>query len=683
MKKIRLHGLQGRSLSLRLDPGGRPSTIDDQARSVSVVCATEQPVQVLDWERWEMVDEVLLMSGAVVPETRQVPLLDSHMRGSTASVFGSVRELTVSGAELIGRAYFAADPGVESTWGKVRDGHITDFSVGYRIETDGAVWVPAGQSAVIEGRTFAGPVRVVTRWRVKELSVCPIGADDKAKARAAAIEPLAGLIPEPQRKETAMDKRLRAFLERRGLATDATEEQAWEFLSRMEAEEQEGAGTGGQAAAGQRQEQQPAPDMNAAIAAERARVAEITALGRRFDCPDLVTALVADGKSVDEARAAVLEAVDTRRRDQPPPEVGFRVASVGVDEREKFRDAAVHAICLRGAVPVASPAPGSGELAGFSMRELARHALMLSGQPMNGGPMEMLGRALTSTDLPVILGNAANTSLFAGFAAAEETWSTWCGTGSAPDFKEQTLAMLSEGDDLDEISESQPYRYGAVSDAKETYRVVTYGKLFAITRQAMINDEIGALTAIPMARGMDAARKVGDLPYAVLTANSAMRDNVALFHAGHGNLGTAGAPSSDTIAQAIKLMKLQKDIGGKRRINIRAQFFIAPVTLEGAAEVFFNSTQFAGTSEAATRVNPYAGTRFTRVYEPRLDDSSATAYYLAGPQGQTVTVFFLGGQQTPYLETKTGWTVDGIEYKVRIDAGAKAVDWRGMVKNAG
>ena len=45
--------------------------------------------------------------------------------------------------------------------------------------------------------------------------------------------------------------------------------------------------------------------------------------------------------------------------------------------------------------------------------------------------------------------------------------------------------------------------------------------------------------------------------------------------------------------------------------------------------------------------------------------------------------FFLNGIQTPYMETKQGWTVDGVEYKVRIDAGAKAMDWRGLVKNAG
>ena len=93
--------------------------------------------------------------------------------------------------------------------------------------------------------------------------------------------------------------------------------------------------------------------------------------------------------------------------------------------------------------------------------------------------------------------------------------------------------------------------------------------------------------------------------------------------------------------------------------------------------------QYASDNKAATRNNPYAGTYFTRVYEARLDDDSATAYYFAAAKGKTVKVFFLNGIQTPFMETKAGWTVDGVEYKVRIDAGAKAMDWKGLVKNAG
>lgn len=672
---------QYRSLSLRLSQDNRPASLDVDSRSLEVVCATENRVRVFDWERYEPIDEILLMSGCRIPENRQVPLLDTHSRYSTSSVIGSCRDLRVSNGELLGRSYFADDPGVESTWGKVRDGHITDVSVGYSI--DEAAWVPDGELAIIDGRTYEGPVRLVTRWTIKELSVCPIGADEFAKARAEAQgagrekpgqTPMAEGNPEPQIKDNAMDKRLRAFLEGRGLPTTATEDEAWEHFRKLDI---------------QTTPADAADVVKQAITDERERFAEISAMGARFDCTELATEMISTGVTVDQARAKVLAHVEEQRRTAPAPEPGFRIAT-GADERDKFRSAAEDAILIRAGVArlVEKPAAGAHDLTGYSLREMARHALMLANQPVGGNVMEMLGRAMTTGDLPNILANVANKSLFAGYETAPETWATWCDTGSAPDFKANTIAMLGEADSLDQVTEEQPYRYGVMADAKETFTLATYGKLFAITRQTLINDDLGALTSVPMAHGEAAARKVGDLPYAVLTANAAMRDGVALFASGHGNVGTSANIGEGSIAEAIKLMKLQKDLQAKRRLNIRAEYLIAPVTLEGASEIFFSSTNFSAgaantTAVGSTRINPYAGNRFTRVYDARLDDTSTAVWYLAGPKGKTITVFFLNGQQLPYMETRQGWSVDGVEYKVRIDAAAKAVDWKALVSNAG
>lgn len=660
-----------RSLALRLQGSG-PVTMDTETRSLEVTCASENRVRVFDYERWEVIEEILLMSGCTMPESRQIPLLDTHERNSTASVIGSCRNLQATPTQLVGRAYFAADPGAESAWAKTRDGHITDFSVGYSV--DAAIWVQEGETAVIDGRSFEGPVRLVTAWSVKELSVCPIGADETAKARAEANnQAREQRNPAPQSKETVMDKRLRAFLESRGLPKDANDDAAWAHLRSLEAADQ---------AAGR--DSAAAPDVDQAVRialiADRERHAEIVAMGTRFDCVELVAGLAVTGVSVDEARAKVLEHVGSRKDQETSP--GFRV-SVGADEKDKFRSAGQDALCLRAGITIATPAPGAHDLMGHSLREMARHSLLLAGQNTGGNVMEMVGRALTTSDFPALLSNVANKSLLAGYDQAGETWAEWCATGSVSDFKTHDLVSVSETEDLDEITEGQPYQYSKRKDAKEQYKIVTYGKLFAINRQTIINDDLAGLTDIPKAHGEAAARKVGDLPYAVLTANSAMRDAVALFHANHGNLGTAGVVSETTLAEAIKLMKLQKDELGQRRLNIRPEFFLAPVSIEGAAEIFFSSNQFAGSAVDATRSNPYAGGRFKRVYEARLDDASATAFYLAGAKGKTVTVFFLNGQQAPYMETRQGWNVDGAEYKVRIDAGAKAVDWKALLKNAG
>lgn len=160
---------------------GGPSTWDDESRSVEVTAASENPSQVYDYERG-LVNEILLMSGCEVPDNRQVPLLDVHSRYSASSVLGSCRNLAISGQQLIGRAHFSGAGSVDETALKVKEGHITDFSAGYRVlESE---WVPAGQKTTIKGRIFEGPVLVSTRWRIKELSVVPIGADEFSKARS-------------------------------------------------------------------------------------------------------------------------------------------------------------------------------------------------------------------------------------------------------------------------------------------------------------------------------------------------------------------------------------------------------------------------------------------------------------------------------------------------------------------
>jgi hypothetical protein len=142
--------------------------------------ATEDMVQVWDWG---IIDEVLLMSGVEAPA--QIPLLDNHNRTTNDDVLGSVRNIRSLGAELHGTCHFAADERPTRTFAKIRDGHITDVSVGY--EQLDFVDIPAGASADVGGVTYqakSNPLRVTTRWRLMELSICPIGADPSAKVRA-------------------------------------------------------------------------------------------------------------------------------------------------------------------------------------------------------------------------------------------------------------------------------------------------------------------------------------------------------------------------------------------------------------------------------------------------------------------------------------------------------------------
>jgi len=612
-----------------------PTTLNEEARTVDAVMTTEAPAKVVDWERWEIVDEVLLMDGATY--AKQLPLLNSHDRSGVEQVLGSVRDIRRDGDALVGTVHFSSVPEADSALTKVREGHLTDFSIGYSALK--SVWVQEGESYAVGGRTFDGPIKLTTQFEIKELSICPIGADKLAKARAAAnLNPKEVPSMEPKDEgRSPVAETPTAPIDLDALRADATAE-----ASRM-------------------------------IAANNKRSAELLAMGRKFDCLELAEKAIADGTSVADFNGVVLEHVAGQRSQTTPP-VGFR-AEMGALDADKFRAAAVESVLIRGGM-----SNGRNDLAGLSLRELARECLTRKNMRSPGNLSEMITRAMTSSDLPIILADAANKSLMDGYESAAETWSTWCDVGSAPDLKQNSIVRASELEDLDEVPEAAEYKYGDREEAKEVYQIAKFGKLFALTEEAIINDDLSAMTDIPAAHGEAAARKVGDVAYAVLTANAAMGDSKALFHTDHGNLsGASAAPGVSTLATAITAMKKQKDIAGKRRLNIRPQFFIAPVDLEGAAEQLFLSN-FEGTQAKPGLVNPYSGNYFVRVYEPRLSDSSTSAWYLAGAKGKTVKIFFLNGQQAPQLYTRDGWRVDGTEWKVKMRCAAKAVDWRSLYK---
>ncbi len=158
----------------------RSSTIDEGSRSIEAIIATENPVWAFDQRRQRRIHEVLLMSGAEIPD--QIPLLDSHDQSSVASVHGSIRHMRVDGQSMIGRLYFSEDNAGLRSWQLVRDGHLTDISVGSQhLET---VVIDPGRSETINGQTFTAgddPMFIRTRWRPREGSLVAIGADEDAK----------------------------------------------------------------------------------------------------------------------------------------------------------------------------------------------------------------------------------------------------------------------------------------------------------------------------------------------------------------------------------------------------------------------------------------------------------------------------------------------------------------------
>jgi ATP-dependent protease ClpP protease subunit len=364
------------------------------------------------------------------------------------------------------------------------------------------------------------------------------------------------------------------------------------------------------------------------------------------------------------------------------------------DRSEKFQAAVTMAVMARAddAYRVKYKAElARNEFRGYRMIEIAREALVVAGLAhlARGNPLEVLGQAFTQSAFPTILEDIAHKSMHQGWEEAPETFEAWTQIGNLVDFKAQSFMNLSEADDLNIIQDGAgEYELSQFKEGGEKVQLATYGRRFSITRQALINDDTGAFTAIPRRMGRAAKRKVGDLAYGVLTLNANMADGVALFHATHSNLKTGVfAPSTANFDASRVAMALQTGPNGKV-LNIKPGFVLCPVGLQGIVKTVLGAEKEVDTSADARRASNipnYVREMATTIADPRLDTASAVAHYMVADPNITPTVVigYLNGDPTPRLEQMQTWTTDGTEFKVGIDAAAKAIDWRGVYKIAG
>jgi hypothetical protein len=621
--------------------------------------------------------EILLMNNVTLPENGQVPLLDSHDRYSVERVLGSCREIKadVKGGRLLGKVFFSATPEGDKAFIKVREGHLTDFSVGYMVGTYQEIELD--QTAIIEGEEFTGPCVVVTEWTLKELSICPIGADPAAKARGEIKE-------EPQMSKS------KAIKAKKGQGSEDTsakiraedDKKEDEEVDEPEDGEDEEKDEEGDEPADEDKGKKGKKDKSSSKSSkddELKRILTIQNLCRSFQIKaEDQDRFILNKYSEDSVRKEILTIMERQLKDGP----GFGRVDVTKDERDKFRAQVIDGLLLRGGKTVEKPADGSNLIRGFSLKELARECLFQSGQSRdkNLDVNNIIHRALSTSDLPILLEETSRRFLLDGFEQANETWSLWTSEGTTTDFKTSKFVNFGVDNVLLEVPPDDEFTNTKAAEESESYNIVTYGRIFYITRQAIINDDLGALTGIPRAIGEGANRAIGDAVYKVLIENPAMGDNKALFSTDHKNLLTGGGvPDVPKLGAAETAMGRQKDITG-RSLNIRPEYFIAPLSLRVGAETFFNS-QLIGTAATPNVHNIYAG-KFSRIYEPRLDDANPTTWFLAGPKNHSVCVFFLNGVKEPFMQPEIGYKIDGLSYKVRIDFGVKAVSWRALLKSA-
>lgn len=443
--------------------------------------------------------------------------------------------------------------------------------------------------------------------------------------------------------------------------------------------------------------------VNARLAEERARAEEIRTIANRCGLTEAwARERIATAETVDQVRAAALDAIVDRQAGGPSPFPAG--ATVDVDERDKWVQGGAEWLLVKSgnARLIESHTkrrPEAGEFRGFTLLDLCRDSLQRAGVNTRGMSSHEIARQAvrahtnTRSDFPVLLENVLHKLLLAAYETSPDQWRAFCATGSVQDFRPHPRLRLGSLSRLTEKLESGEFRQLHFPDAeKEAIQAGTFGNIIGLTREAIVNDDVDGFTRLTTMLGRAAARSIEIDVFALLALNSGngpvMSDSVQLFNSAHGNKEATkkGKPTVENLEACRILMAKQKDPDGNDFLNLRPHVWVGPIGLGADARVAVQAEyDFAATNSSSSAfMKPNAVRDIVSVFvdSPRL--SGDPWYLFADPAiAPVIEVAFLQGQESPEIRTEEGFDYDGVRWRIVHDYGVGATDWRGAVRNDG
>ena len=535
---------------------------------------------------------------------------------------------------------FDTDEKSEVLWQKVQSGSLRGISVG----TNFHAWLEIEEGSEMRG--FKGPMSIAVDWEPFEISLEPTPA-----------LPNVGV----------------------GLSNEI-EEKGEEFEMSKPAEKQVKEPT--------KEDLENQPDNSIE------RFLQIDEICQRFEIDnEQKKTFIKENYSIEQVNKFV---IDKLSKEKP-----VATGSVTIDESEKFAAAAIDGLSIRAGVRVEKPAQGASDFRGMSLARLAEECyehrtgkhfrgstedLMRAVMPVPG-ELVTFSAAASHSNFPLILANVANKSMAKSYEEAATTYQNWVSFGTLPDFKDSSRVKLSEASGLKPIGSHGEIEHSETTEDGTTVKLGTYAIGWSLTRTMIINDDLSAFNKLPAAYAQAARRDINRMVYEALNNNAAMRDNKALFHADHKNLAaTAGAVNDATLEAAYEAMALQTGIKGEAYLNITPKYILVP-TGKDVAVMRLISSPIDPEAKLPGVPNPFQG-RLIIISDPMLrfgKGGSATAWYLVADSNQvdTIEVDFLNGKDVPTMESQVSFDMLGIQYRMYHDWGVKAIDYRGLYKNAG
>lgn len=616
---------------------------------------------------FEEFDEELSLEEGAVDTSRMVggrmPVLAAHSARRLADVIGVVESVWFTGAgprrEGRARIRFSDRADVEPIVRDVEAGILRNVSVGYEVD----------QWERVE-RKGLPPLMRAKRWTPLELSLVSIPADSGAFVRTSNTD-LPVMTVENSTQAAELPPTLR--FTRNGAPVV-----------------------------------EPAAARTAAADAEAERVATILERAAKLGCLEHAAGYIRSGATVEQAvngffdiKAAEHDATAIRNINPyghgtgiPTPEQRRAIiaAEGGADYSDPAwqRSAMEEALFCRatGKRP-SDQARGFMNLRTIDMaRELLRGAGVRSVDRM--GPDAVLERAMqlrtgglhTTSDFTQLLTGTGNRILADAYAAAESPLKTLARSTTLADFRAKSSLRISGMGRLPEVLEHGEIERKTRSETKESYRLKTFGSIFGITRNALVNDDLSAFSDWGRVSGRAVAETEAAELAALLLANSGngvtMDDGVPWHHSVHGNkAGSGGSIDTTTLSAARLAMRSQKDSDGVTPIAVTPRYLLVSPALETTAETMLATLA----STTVAEVNPFAG-RLQLLVDVHL---SGNAWWIFASPDQlpTMEYAYLSSAPGPQLSTREGWDVLGLEMRCTLDFGAGVIGFAGSYLNPG
>lgn len=667
MTEATIKTLETPMLSLRA--AVRPGSVDVEQRTAELTWTTGAKGRRWSWDVGSYMEELDVSETAVRMDRLNsgAPLLNAHSAYNLGDVIGVVERAWIENGQGIATVRFSQREEADAIFRDVKDGILRNISVGYAVH----------RYEVVEEEDDKLPTYRAVDWEPMELSIVPIGFDDGAKIRSA---------------KTAADYQGQRFntdfqIREPEQVTEQTADAATETQEEIAMTDENRAAD----------EQRQADIRNEATVAERQRCSTIRSMAKKVGLGDDVAEdLISRGVEVAQASSAMIDKLAEKQQAGQSESRSAQptIVTSGVDQAVVVakRNAMQNALLAR-CNPKVQLEESAREFRGMRLLDMARESVELAGGNARGmTPQEIARAALgcdrtavraagmhTTSDFPILLGSTVNRTLRDSYALAPQTWRPLGRQSTVSDFREVSRVALGDIAALEKVNEHGEYKYGSLGEEGAPLKVGKFGKIIAITWEAIVNDDLSAMTRIPQALGAAAAQTESDVVWNLLLGNPTFIDGETVYSTAHGNVSASGgAINTTTLAAARAAMRKQKSKAG-HFLNLGPEYLVVGPDKELEAYQFTSSNYVPAKN---ADINDSRNASLQVIVDARI---TGNQWYLFAAPGlvDTFEYAYLEGEQGVFTETREGFEVDGMEIKARLVFGAAWIDYRGAYKNAG